>query len=477
MPTLPALLAAASLCVPPPEARGFAGRPTLSGAEERWSSPSGRFVFHWTGEGVDALADAVDRDGDGVLDAVGVALQGLEAAWEAASVRGFRAPLPDLDGEPALDVYFMEIDANGYAYPSPDDDEEDPGTSCFLKIDAGLGDSADLLLPSVAAHELFHCVQFAHTPSVAGWFDEAHATYEQFLLFSSPTLDLARDVLWNQRLRGMDQAVSQTGGRFEYAGFILLKFWTERGGRDEARIPALWEALATEPDWEQTFQSQSESIWGLSWPRAFLDFATWGMFACARSDGQHWDPADLPCTLPAVTANVSQLDPEAGGFDIDLPELPDSAAYWELPAAGDPRPIELTCEAPSDGGDLLFRLVGIDTDGLGGEEADGRARGGEAGTATLREPLDPGGRVGIVVASTGTEPISVHCTWTRVEPTEPQPAVAPPQDGGCGCQNPASRGGAGGGAATLAILVAGRWVSRSRRCRTCPSSVSCSRRP
>lgn len=415
---MPAILLAASLlspCGPLPPSLPRGGRPSLSGPEELLQADA--FVIHWTRQGIDA-PPLEDSDGDGVVDYVERIAASLDGARQAYLDAGWDPVRPDPSGDPRLDLYVSEIDAFGYAWVVPTDET----SSCWMQIDpaiAGLGDSG---LESVVAHELHHCVQFGYQPYAEHrWIYEATATWWQYLLHSDDTLQLALDVLWSQRLRGGDLALTHEGDRFEYAGFAVMKYWLERGGGDRGRLEALWRALGERPDGVEALQREALRLWDEPLGGALLEHMTWNRFACARDDGAHYDHDLHPCELPAVQVDPVLLEPDAGDFEVELAPGPFTAAHVDLPAQGE-RPPVIQCEVPVDAV-VRLGLASVDAQGRRGESAAGLATDGVA----LELAADPEGVTAIVLLSESPDAVAVRCTVQRVDP-QPEPGEA-----GCDC--------------------------------------------
>ena len=411
-------------------ARGQEARPALSGPVQTIASDDGRFLIHWTPEGSDVPTAQSDDDGNGRPDFADRILDGLLTGQQAFLDGGWRPVAPDdgSGGSDAIDVYVRAIDANGYAFHAPPEADSDAASSCTMHLEASLGDSLDGILESVAAHELHHCTQYAYTTAAPSWILEATATHQQYLAFTSPALQAGLDVLWITRLTQPERPVDALGGRFEYAGFAFVFFWESLGGLDPSRAPALWEALReADGDWVDAAEAESERIWGQGFAETFVDHATWNAFACARDDGSHYDAGRFPCTLDTVVPIAAP----AADLLLDLPRLRYTAAYAEWLADGDERPIALSCRGPGeDGARARVRLLALDRFFRTTEVAEVTGRGGESFTVRLEQAVDVAGSVLAVVASTGSDPVTVDCTTERVEPV----TDAPPVDGeGCGC--------------------------------------------
>lgn len=371
-------------------ARGEAERPSLSGPASATTVDEGRFQLHWTTEGADAVSPA-DADINGIPDVVDRLGRAAASAREHHLAAGHRAIVPDDGG--ATDIYLRRLPVNGYAYalgPAP--------AACFVEIDPSLFEGGDLVLESVVAHELFHCVQYASTTAAPTWISESTATWVQYDGWRSPLLDAARDILWNDRLRGFDRAIDDVGERFEYAGFIIWDHWQRSGTEDRARHPQLWEALADDGRWRQALDSESQRLWGRSFAETFAEFASWGLFACALSDGR-WS---LPCDLPAVRVDWAEL-PVGGPWAGELAIGDHTAAFARFDTM-DGQGWALDCDVEG-GSDARFGAFLVDD--LGGVREEAWVGGGEGATLSLRlgRAAGPDDHIRVVFVSTdGAEP-------------------------------------------------------------------------
>lgn len=386
-------------------------RPTLSGPEEVVYASDNRFAVHFTRTGEDAVTPT-DTDGDGVPDMVHRVLDAQAAALATWIDEGWRDVPTDRKRGPALDVYLRALDINGYAHAVPPLDAADP-SACWMELDHDLAGLPGLVVESVAVHELHHCVEFTYSTDVDGWLLEATATYEQYEAILDDPLALALGVLYGERLGHPERPIDATDGRFEYAGFLVVKFGQDRtGAPDFSR--ALWEALAEQPDWHTTFGALAAEHVGLDADRWFVENAAWNGFACAADDGAHYDPATLPC----MVATVPPTTPVDDRFDVAFDAGPYASFTGVFPLVGDPAGVEVRCDGVGP-----FGLVPVDASGAGGAVVHA-----VDGVATLPGPLDGDGAVRVVVvsedASAGT------CTVTRL--------AAP---GGCSAAPAAPLGG------------------------------------
>jgi MYXO-CTERM domain-containing protein len=426
-----------------------ARRPVLSGETRTVDSDDGLFRIHWTHGGGDAIGFD-DRDDNDIPDDVDRTLAGLLEGRSLFAGLGYRDLIPDLGegGSTALDVYIRDITANGFAH-AIDGGVPEPAFSCFMELDNGLGGQGGGILESVAVHELHHCTQYTYTPFTHDWIHEATATLEQYRDRHSGALDAALEFLWLFRLRDHDRPVAATGDRFEYAGFVFLKFWEEFEGG--GTVPDLWEALAAEPRWDEGLDTESRRVFGQSFDRTFRDFATWNLFACGRGDGGHYDPTTFPCTLPNTSVSVEALD--GGEFTVAHDEVTHTATFHEFAAGGDSRPFEISCEGPGEDAQVRVRLVAIGGSGVRGEDAITQAENDEGFVVRLAAEIDPTGSAALVVASTGEGPAALACRVARVEALE---------EDGSGCECSSGGGPRRGPAGLILGLLAGS-IFRGRR--------------
>ncbi len=380
------------------EPRG-SDRPTLPDDAQSVLSPDGRYRLHWSDSREFAPQGPVE---DGIPFGVTVVLQALQDAELAYAQRGYRPTTGDdgTGGDAALDVYFLPINANGYAYPLADA-SPDGGAACYIELDNSLRGG---ILSSVAQHELHHCVQFRYSTRSASWIYEASATWEQYLL-AGESLDLGLQLLYAARLAEPNRPINDRGDRYEYAGFLLFKHL------DEFRRPAprsvdVWQALARDPDWEPALERVADDAFGLSLAEWFAAYSTWNAFACGLSDEAHYDETVAGCTSPQAVPIQGVITGEPTA--IVLPDAPyaSQTLEWTPDTEGDT--VLVQCDAPESGA-LVLTVVPVDADGIGQVPARTAER---MSAITLRslDAVPDGGSARIVVASTGDEPLSVTCS-------------------------------------------------------------------
>jgi len=464
-PALFLLLAAQALpCVVPPgadAARG--GRPDLSGTEQVLNSEDGFFAIHYTEEGEDRVQSLVDGDGNGLADPLDRILSGLVTARSAYQQRGYRTLVGDAgaEGSPAIDVYVVELEGNGFANAVPAEEGAEPW-SCYIRLAADLTGTSGEILESVAAHELHHCVQYRYTTAAAPWIYEATATWEQYSLYDSGLLELALALLWGTRLSGAARPLDDVGSRFEYAGFNWWKFWNEHLPSGDERLVPVWEALSAQPDWRETLESEAQRLWQLDLQEAFLEYATWNGFACARDDGAHYDQESMGCLLEAVSVPVAPL---AVGEEVVVVLDPGAytSTYLELAASGGQDAPSLNCSGPGAEAEALVRLIAVDELGRRGAERSVRVAEDDGLELRLDDALGRLGSALVVVASVGDGPLELRCTARWLEPVLDDEEDAPQE--GCLCSSAAplaSRPGAWPALAALLLLGLRRRLSSGR---------------
>jgi hypothetical protein len=422
-------------------ARGYrAKRPTLSGEELTLGEEGGRFLIHYTLSGEDR-PEGEDSDDDGVPDMVETVLETLNDAGDYFEEERGYIPL-NLDngvgGSGAIDLYIKTIDANGYASSI----KGEGGTSCFMRLAPYLGSQPADVLTGVTAHELHHCVQYAYATGVADWVSEATSTYEQYRYATGITNEYALGYLYYERLQGAGRPLADTDGRFEYAAFLFMKFWVEFAG-GTGTLPELWESVSLHDGWETAFDEESLRVFGEDFERSFLEHVTWNAFACARDDGRHYEPSNLPCII-ATSVPIQEVD--EGPFSIQHEAGPYTASYFAYDGPGS---TEVRCEVSRGRGEL--RLLGLSAQGTEYERSSGRLEPGSELSLRLQLPRVEGGQSLGVLTSLDEEPLEAECVVEGHPPWGAGTRLAR----GCAV----STGGAGLGGWLSLLVVA----SRSRR--------------
>lgn len=378
-------------------------RPELSGPVRSADLVEGRFRLHWTVEGGDA--PALDVDGVPLL-------QPIVAATADNVVRDLPAagwtPLAADDGtggSDAIDIYLVQIDANGYAnaVTAGGDDE---GASCFVRLDPGISGFGADIAASIVRHELVHCYQFRYSVDAHPWLYEASATYEQYRPSGEVgALAVPLGVLWSQRLSQPLRPMDDTGDRFEYAGFVWYKFLEEVEGISSADA---WAATAGQPTWRDAMEAALAPA-DQSLADAFARHAMANVFACARGERGDYDPQNnAHCTATGAEVPVESSTVGASRVgEVEVTALaPWTSASFQIEGAGDANElgqidgVALDCAATD--GEVAVTVV----DAMGGLAAQTRGTGVFALTAAAEggPPV-----VMVTVASVGDGPADARC--------------------------------------------------------------------
>ena len=329
------LLASAFAAVPMTHRGTTYPRPEISGTAEILDGEDGFFRIHFARDGADAVSGR-DDDANGLPDYVERVLAALEYGRTRYAEDGWRPAVRDtgLGGSDALDVYLKGVDINGYAYPLVDEDPAG-GFACFIEVDSDLV-TAGQVLESIVVHELHHCIEFQYGLTDA-WIHEGTATAEQYDLVSDLALQLAVNVLWDERLGSPQLPIDDRSGRYEYAAFSFFKFWSDTIG---AR-PEFWESLATVDGYDGFAHAEqaAEDAGFSGFPEVFLAWQLHNAFACGRDDGQHYLEDSLSCTSSAEVP-YEALQAGTSAFRSDHESAPFTTTFHDLPAGASEQAVE-----------------------------------------------------------------------------------------------------------------------------------------
>ncbi|MEN0067653.1 MAG: hypothetical protein AAGA48_36320 [Myxococcota bacterium] len=308
----------------PPLFRSSLGRPVLSGPE--LTQDLDGFRIHYTAEGPDAVDESY-------LSEVQRGLVEGQAIFEE---EGWPRPLPDNGegGNDAIDVYILELDANGYANPV---DVGNNDSSCYIRLDPKLPPLGGVIA-SVARHELHHCIQFRYRTNLPSWLYESGATYEQYShAGDDPVLEAAAATLWASRLSEPERRLGND--QSPYATFLWSKFWAEYTGYDPERLVGLWEALQGDDHWANAMEEAAQDAFGESLDEVFLQYAVHNRFACANDDGQHYLDEPLPCVADVSVPTRMFEDT----VRIEHDERRFTAAYFDISASETENSLGIHC--------------------------------------------------------------------------------------------------------------------------------------
>ncbi len=382
-------------CQGPLPAGVDAPRPVLSGP--RQERAVGAFRLHWTDEG----EDAADPD---LLEATLAELRALQDTLPDTPWR----PLVGDDGThgPEMDVYLVQIPANGFANAvTPAAGEA--GHSCFIRLDPDIEGFGAVTARSVVRHEVAHCQQYRYTVDSHPWMYEAAATYEQYRpSLDDPGLELLTNVLWSQRIGAPDKPLDAVGNRFEYAGFTVVKYLDETG----APPWVLFEALAETPAWPAGLAA----VAGGDLDGLVLEAEAFHQGACGRQGqvSRSYEEPEAACTSAALAPRASW---PGGEHRVSLDG-------WTR-VAFDLSPADATRTVPAvdcrvEAGRLALWLDGPGAD-LDGDHLDAAHAADPDPSIVVRLPEAPDGAV-LIVGATSPEAAAGTCTVAWAAPPPPQ---------------------------------------------------------
>lgn len=268
---------------------------------ERYETPEGSFVIHFTREGVHAVP-ARDDDENGVPDHV----ERVGAIYEEALAfyrdeLGFRAPLGDEDvpggngGDGRYDVYLLDFNfsADG-AFRREACLNAQPSICTGYLVQEN--DFAGYNYPSVeyanlllASHELFHFVQAAYDDDQGSIMSEGSAVWasEKFAPILGDLEGFSSGYL-SKPDRSLNVPEPGPVARFAYGAGVFFQFLEERYDRDIIR--ELWEGTVdgsfgiASPDWFLHVLDEVVAGYGSTFEEMYTDFVRWNLYTGSRAD-------------------------------------------------------------------------------------------------------------------------------------------------------------------------------------------------
>jgi len=350
----------------------LAARPLLE-PERVTTTRDGAFAIHFQAPAGSGALLAIDRDRDGVPDAVSRLAEALVAARSFLVARlGYPSPAPD--GE-ALDVFLVPLGhgLEGFAVPGRDAVSLGPARgTAFLVLDADL--PAERVM-SATLHQVAHASLLAAGARASIWWSEASASF----LTVAGTGDLPGfGPALRARQRSAGRGLAADGLLLMQGALLWPQFLAERTG-EAGVVRQIWsEIAASGGDPLAAADRVLRRSSGMSLAQAFREFTAWNLFTGAQDDGRHY------------------------AFGRSLPEP-------ALPAAGPALPVDLDPVGEVEPlGSVAFRLPG---DGRTGSlDLRVRSEGGRAGADLLVAfrsqapsrvlvpvPLDAGGEGHVLV--------------------------------------------------------------------------------
>jgi uncharacterized protein DUF6055 len=264
------------------------------------------FVLNYTDEPDNPNSPALDdADGDSVPDYIQNLGSYLERAWTLYTTdlpdgMGY-APPPLRDGAryPVL-VYQL---APGYSGQTWVDSKSGRRATSHISISAHLSEP---YVRAVAAHELFHAVQYGYNYTASFWWKEASADWASSQVFPDvdtyiiPYYDWFQVPYWS-----LDFA----DGWHEYGSSIWAQHLAQTRGREIIR--AIWLNQRTENDSLVATETALEAL-GTTLANQFQDFAVWNWFTGDRADGAHYAQGQTYPMMQPTDQAAGAMIPLAG---------------------------------------------------------------------------------------------------------------------------------------------------------------------
>jgi hypothetical protein len=280
-----------------------------------------------------------DEDADGVPDSIERLGGYFDEAWsvfmgQAPSGLGFAAPPVQSDGRYIVYVYQLPEGFSGQTWP---ENKSGRRASSHISISCNLYEP---YMRAVAAHELFHAVQFGYNYSASAWWKEASADWAAGEVFPDVDTYVIPYYDWFQ-VPGW--SLHYTDGWHEYGSSIWAKHLAETGGREVIR--AIWDRQRSENDTLKATARVLEDR-GTTLRQQFREFAAWNWFTGERADAAHYRQGSIFPMLTHEARAASNWSPLSGS----LPAL--SSTYLALTSPSVRAPVSrgLTFRLQREGG-------------------------------------------------------------------------------------------------------------------------------
>jgi serine/threonine-protein kinase len=282
-----------------PDEPGASGpRFDVSDTVERYGTPGGNFLVHFTRSGRNGVP-AADADGSGVPDFVEQVGAAYEAALAHYAARGFRRPLSDetvvaasnVDGR--IDVYLVNFESGATGAFTRDACREGPDV-CVGHIvqdndffGSGFPSRAEAI-SVLASHELFHAVQAAYDADQPAVFSEGTAVWATED-FDPSTSDFERFSFSYAAdpSRSLAQVATGPVDPFTYGAAVFFRFLTEEV--DPHLVRSLLEAVedgargVAEPTWIGALGDVLTADLGRSLGATWDTFVSWMLATGAQA--------------------------------------------------------------------------------------------------------------------------------------------------------------------------------------------------
>jgi hypothetical protein len=265
-----------------------------------------------------------DGDADGIPDYVERLGDYFEQAWsvymgEAPAGMAFSAPPLKSGARYVVYVYQLPEGFSGQTWP---ENKSGRRAGSHISIACNLYEP---YVRAVAAHELFHAVQFGCNYQASVWWKEASAEWAADEVFGDVDTYVIPYYDWFQ-VPGW--SLQYTDGWHEYGSSIWAKHLAETRGRHVIR--AIWNSQRTENDSLKAMSSALEDL-GTTVRDQFRDFAAWNWFTGERADGAYYDEGQLYPMMTPEPQTASNQSPLAGSLpplaSAYLPVVPPRGSF------------------------------------------------------------------------------------------------------------------------------------------------------
>jgi len=266
---------------------------------ESASSPSGKFLVHFTQSGPNAVP-TLDVDLSGTPDFVEQVAGVYDDVLSHYEGMGFRAPrsdegLPDNGGDGRFDVYLVDFAGIGDGTFQIDAcDSVKPSQCAGYMVQEndyqGYGYPSTLVANRIlGSHEFFHAIQAAYDRDQGNVFSEGTAVWATESFDASlDDFEWFVDGYFNNTGRSLDVPLPGPVDAFSYGSAIFFQFLEERHGAGTVR--ALVERTEdgafgeADPQWLAVTNKMLEAHAQTTFPEAFIEFATWNLFLGSKAD-------------------------------------------------------------------------------------------------------------------------------------------------------------------------------------------------
>jgi hypothetical protein len=246
-------------------------RPTLSGPEITFVTPSDHFRIHYTNQGGDAVTEAY---------AISIG-QAADYSWQVqCDEMNYFYPPPDanMGGCNRYDIYIMVIDALGYTTPGgefkPPDSTHNASAS-HIVINTNLSPN---LVKVTVAHEFQHAVQMTYDYTEPTWFMENCAVFMEETVYPEVNDYMNYLMGGDTPIRKPWYDIRSGGTTLYWYGGVTWAFYIWQRQEIEA-VQTVWENCAEVrggnmmPALEDMFES-----YGMDFEQGFMEYGYWRWF-------------------------------------------------------------------------------------------------------------------------------------------------------------------------------------------------------